>query len=147
MFLMDHIPTFGSRLRWKKLIGYFRDVSPKHVTLTSLEYCLSIVHLRDVFPKHVTLTSLEYCPFSPNKPEIASVKNRKYFEKGETQSHAFFVENIGIFNKRKRYESPFLLFCWTKRLWAFRDGVRFGKNPNYKDSMQFIAQARPFGRE
>ena len=28
-YKMDHIPTFGSRLRWKKLIGYFRDVSPK----------------------------------------------------------------------------------------------------------------------
>ena len=36
---MDHIPTFGSRLHWKELIGYFRNVSPKHVTLTSLEYC------------------------------------------------------------------------------------------------------------
>ena len=36
---MDHIPTFGSRLHWKELIDYFRDVSPKHATLMSLEYC------------------------------------------------------------------------------------------------------------
>ena len=38
LLLMDHIPTFGSRLHWKELIGYFKDVSPKHVILTSLEY-------------------------------------------------------------------------------------------------------------
>ena len=57
---MDHIPTLGSRLHWKQLIGYFRDVSPKQVTFTSLDY----FHFRDVSPKHVILTSSEYCPLA-----------------------------------------------------------------------------------
>ena len=107
--IMDHIPTFGSRLRWKKLIGYFRDVSPKHVTLTSLEYCLSIVHLRDVSPKHVTLTSLEYCPFSrgPGDTHFSSI----IMEENFTNNYTILDWNFALY--AAKLSTTFLLILFN----------------------------------